>query len=71
MKDMKNCGCDAKYPSHEKELPRLNRAIGQMEGIRRMIEARRYCPEILIQFRAVKSAIRAIENNILKTHLES
>lgn len=58
------------HPSHKHEIPRLNRAIGQLEGIKKMIEEQRYCPEILIQLKAVRSAIKSIEKNILTTHLE-
>ena len=29
-------------PSHKHEIPRLNRAIGQLEGIKKMIEEQRY-----------------------------
>lgn len=36
-----------------------------------MIAERRYCPEILIQLKAVRSALRSVENNILKGHLEA
>lgn len=64
------CSHLSSNPSHEKELARLNRAIGQMEGIKRMIIDKRYCPDILIQFKAVKSAIKSIESNIIKAHLE-
>ena len=69
---MKQCDCEQYlHPSHEKQIPRLNRAIGQLEGIRRMIEERKYCPDILIQFKAVKSAIHAAECEILNEHLQS
>jgi len=57
-------------PSHKQEIPRLNRAIGQLEGIKKMINEQRYCPDILLQLKAVRSAIRSIEGNILQTHLE-
>ena len=57
-------------PSQQKELGRINRIIGQLEGVKKMIEERRYCPEILIQLRAIRSAVRAVEGNILKTHLQ-
>ncbi|MDR1998300.1 MAG: metal-sensitive transcriptional regulator [Candidatus Margulisbacteria bacterium] len=59
------------HPSHVKELTRLNRIIGQLEGVKKMIEARRYCPEILMQIKAVRSALKSVESNILQTHLES
>ena len=59
------------HPCHKAEIPRINRAIGQLEGIKKMIEERRYCPDIIIQLKAVQSAIRRVESNILKTHLEN
>ena len=57
-------------PSHKHETPCLNRAIGQLEGIKKMIEEQRYCPDIIVQLKAVRSAIKHVESNILKTHLE-
>lgn len=60
-----------KHPCHQAQLPRLNRVIGQLEGIKKMIEEHRYCPEILIQLKAVRSAIVSVEKNILSTHLEN
>ncbi|MDR1009283.1 MAG: metal-sensitive transcriptional regulator [Rickettsiales bacterium] len=65
-----SCWCE-QNPSHDKELARLNRAIGQLEGVRRMIVERRYCPEILLLLKGVRAAVKAIENNILKRHLSS
>ena len=59
-----------KHLCHKAELPRLNRVIGQLEGIKKMIDEQRYCPEILIQLKAVRSAIISVEKNILSTHLE-
>lgn len=61
----------SKHPNHEAELPRLNRILGQLEGVKKMIAENRYCPEILIQLKAVRSAIRAVEGNILNRHLQS
>ncbi len=66
------CACQSRQnPDHHKELPRLNRISGQLEGVKKMIEEQRYCPEILIQIKAIRSALRAVEGNILKTHLQS
>jgi DNA-binding FrmR family transcriptional regulator len=59
------------HPDHAKEGLRLSRVKGQIEGVINMIEERRYCPDILIQVRAAKSALKAIEQSILKTHLDS
>jgi CsoR family transcriptional regulator, copper-sensing transcriptional repressor len=36
-----------------------------------MIEERRYCPEILMQLRAIRSAIKSMELRILNAHLSS
>ena len=57
-------------PPHSSEIKRLNRIIGQLEGVKRMIEDRRYCPDILVQTRAATSAIAALEGAILSTHLK-
>lgn len=56
-------------PSHLENIPRLNRIAGQIEGIKKMIEDGRYCPDILSQLRAVRSAVKAVEGNILQKHL--
>jgi DNA-binding FrmR family transcriptional regulator len=61
----------AKHPSHHDELPRLNRVAGQVEGIKKMIETGRYCPDILTQLRAVRAALRTIEASVLDRHLGS
>lgn len=58
------------HPSHNSELPRLNRTIGQLEGIKKMIEEQRSCSDILIQLKAARSAILSVEKSILSTHLE-
>jgi DNA-binding FrmR family transcriptional regulator len=39
--------CDKQHPDHSKELSRLNRVSGQIEGVKRMIGEREYCPDIL------------------------
>lgn len=59
------------YPDHRRNISRLNRVVGQVEGVKRMIEDGRYGPDILVQLRAVHSAVRAIEAAILESHLES
>lgn len=59
------------HPSHLGQMSHLNRVSGQIEGIKKMIEEGRYCPEILNQLRAIRSAIKSIELRILDTHLTS
>lgn len=58
-------------PSHFEQLPRLNRAAGQIEGIKRMIGEGQYCVDILTQLRAVRSALKTIELGVLEVHMKS
>ena len=55
---------------HSDNLPRLNRIIGQVEGVKKMIEDKRYCTDIIMQIRAVRSALKSVESNILQKHLQ-
>jgi len=59
------------HPSHKSQLSRLNRAAGQIDGIRRMIEEDRYCVDILAQLKAVRSALKSIELSVLETHMHA
>ncbi|MCP2604934.1 metal-sensitive transcriptional regulator [Candidatus Aminicenantes bacterium AH-873-B07] len=56
--------------SHLEELPRLKRIEGQIRGIQKMIQEKRYCIDILTQLSAVEGAIRRVEENILERHLK-
>jgi DNA-binding FrmR family transcriptional regulator len=57
------------HPSHTAEIPRLKRIRGQVEGVERMIGEGRYCVDIITQIRAARSALLALENSVLKEHL--
>src|SRR5688572_31281996 len=59
----------ANSASHRDDLPRLNRISGQIDGVKKMIDEGRYCPDILTQLRAIRSAVKSIEANILERHL--
>jgi DNA-binding FrmR family transcriptional regulator len=48
---------------------RLNKIIGQLQGVGRMIEENRDCPEILHTLSAVHSALRGLEAKLLEDHL--
>lgn len=50
---------------------RLNRMIGQLNGISRMLDDNRYCGDILIQVAAVESALQSFGYLVLKDHMES
>jgi len=47
---------------------RLNRIEGQVRGIAKMLEDDRYCPDILTQIAAVRSAMDALALQLLEDH---
>ncbi len=51
-----------------KLVARLSRIEGQVRGIARMVEEERYCIDIITQMQAIKSALRKVEEEILKDH---
>ncbi|HEX7031133.1 MAG TPA: metal-sensitive transcriptional regulator [Gammaproteobacteria bacterium] len=58
------------HTEHHNPLKRLARIRGQIDGIGRMIEEDRYCADILIQLRAVHAALRKVEEQVLRGHVE-
>ena len=58
-----------KGTEHFNQVSRLNRISGQIRGITKMVEEQRYCNDILIQIRAVKAALSAIEVNVIEQHM--
>jgi len=59
-----------KHPDHSKESKRINRIIGQLQGIQRMIDSGQYCINILNQTKAVSSAVHSLETALLEKHLQ-
>lgn len=57
-------------PDNHAQLKRLARIRGQIDGIGRMIDEDRYCVDILVQLRAVHAALRKVEEQILRSHVE-
>ena len=50
---------------------RLNRMVGQLNGIGRMLDENRYCGDILIQISAVEKALQNFGYMVLQSHMES
>ena len=57
------------YPDHKGQLARLARIEGQVKGISRMIEERRYCIDIVTQIKAVQSALKQVQMGVLEKHI--
>lgn len=55
--------------THDETLHRIRRIAGQVQGVQRMIEERKYCIDIITQIQAARSALRAVELQILKKHM--
>ncbi len=55
----------------KKLTSRINRIIGQLNGIQNMIDDNRYCGDILIQIGAAESALQGLGYLILQEHMET
>jgi len=51
-------------------LKRLSRIEGQVRGLQKMIEEDRYCVDILVQVKAVTAALKKVEGELLKDHVD-
>jgi CsoR family transcriptional regulator, copper-sensing transcriptional repressor len=53
-------------PDH---LKRLRKIEGQVRGIQRMIDERRYCVDVLVQIAAVRHALDAVAMGLVDDHV--
>jgi DNA-binding FrmR family transcriptional regulator len=56
--------------THEEQLQFLRKIEGQVAGIQRMIEEKRYCVDILTQIRSIIGALHRVEGEIFRKHLD-
>jgi CsoR family transcriptional regulator, copper-sensing transcriptional repressor len=56
--------------TRQRVLKRLNRIAGQVAGLQKMVEADRYCVDVLTQLAAVRSALDAVGTELLTNHIE-
>jgi DNA-binding FrmR family transcriptional regulator len=59
----------AVHSSHPAVMKRLARAAGHIQGIIRMIEAKKSCPEVVQQMSAVIAAIESTRKVFLEDHI--
>ena len=59
---------EKKGADHKSQLARVNRIEGQVRGIGKMIDEKNYCVDILTQIKAVRSALKGLELQILEGH---
>jgi len=55
--------------SKEQLLARLRRVEGQIRGLQQMVEADRYCIDVLTQISAVTKALQSVAVGMLDEHL--
>lgn len=70
------CGCRHKHTPRSEALQadvqkRLNRAIGQLNGVKTMIDDNRYCGDVLTQLAAAESAVRRVSELLLEEHMRT
>ncbi len=75
MSEKKCCCCSRNKIRTEEEKnnleKRINRIIGQMNGIKKMIEDDRYCSDIIIQLSAIDKAIKSLANLMIDNHIRT
>ena len=72
MKRMEDCSptTESRYRRDNAALlARLRKIEGQVRGIQRMVEDDRYCVDVLVQIAAVRSALGAVGQTLLESHV--
>lgn len=56
-------------PHHHDQTVALKRIEGQIKGLQRMIDEKRYCVDIMTQINSAVGALLRVQDNILEKHL--
>ena len=72
---MEECCCKKKNTPRDEQMvidiqKRLNRAIGQVNGVKSMIDENRYCGDVLVQLAAAESALHKVVEQIQQGNTE-
>lgn len=75
VKQCESEDCSERMTARENKLKsvlitRLNRAEGQVRGIKGMIEKDIYCDDVLIQIAAVQAALNSVSKLVLENHIK-
>ena len=70
------CACRHKATPRDDEFQanlqrRLNRAIGQLGGVKSMLDDNRYCGDVLVQLAAAEKAVHRVSELVLENHLHT
>lgn len=58
------------HMNHSEQIESLKKIEGQIRGVQKMIEDGRYCVDILTQVHSVLGALKRVENDIFRKHVE-
>lgn len=50
---------------------RMNKIIGQMNGIKKMVDEDRYCVDIIVQLSAIYRSIKSLSDVMMESHMKS
>lgn len=72
---MEKCNCQRyKVRSDEekkKYINHLNKVIGQLNGVKKMIEDDRYCDDVITQIAASSNSLKSLASKILDNHMHT
>ena len=57
--------------SHQEQLTFLNKIEGQIRGVQKMVQEKRYCVDIITQIHSVIGALNRVEDEIFKKHIDN
>lgn len=60
----------AQMTVHEEQLEFLKKIEGQVRGIQKMIQEKRYCVDIITQLHSIIGALYRVENEVFKKHID-
>jgi len=56
--------------THQEQLEFLRKIEGQIRGVQKMIEEKRYCVDIITQIHSVVGALYRVEKEVFKKHID-
>ncbi len=59
------------HHEHAAAIKRMSYLIGHLQGVKKMMEDGQYCVDIISQNQGVISALRKVNQELLKTHMNS
>ncbi len=56
--------------THQEQLEFLKKIEGQVRGVQKMIQDKRYCIDIITQIHSIIGALHKVEDEIFKKHID-